>query len=491
MCPEHVAQRLALGPDVSPTPNRKVGWAKPRAVILSDAQVRIEGGAITRGLYFFSRWKRAPGGDILFGADGLPQKEGGPGDGGVECCVEERSRTLLAGAMHVASVKPPTVAQLFRTANSEYFALRTYDGEYTFSVGTLDRALKEMHEQNLKNTPEKLDLVVSETVVHIPGHWVERAYPVLVTCDDLIAAARALMFVPPSESIELRTNEEQEEYAVRWRGGMHSFDRPVLYRRAAEIVKTRGDDELSADILRSIGGPGDGSLWPEDVLDQFKDLFERHRAAGNPGHQHNLSALGLRPQPGPQQEFMAAGKPGTATNCRSLLLPDRPQWVPEAPRSDLVFRPETDPHLVARARRLMLARRHLGGYPSVTPYTPLNLFYCSIDDRYLIRVPLEQLHATHDVVVGHDELVDYRVPPDAIPINRLSTRHAVHRALEERTKREIPFIELRAWLQSTDDRVFCAWGSGVATIGVQGITERCLQKTGESPTMASAEPPTP
>jgi hypothetical protein len=491
LCPECVAQRTAVGPDVSPTPNRDAGWAAPRAVILSDRPVRIE-SFVTLGPYFFSRWRRAPGGDILWGPDGQPQREGGPGDGGLQCCVPEQSRSLLRGAMHVASVKPATVVQLFRTANSEYFALRTFDGEYTFSRDTLDRALREMHEakcERLNNTQGTLDMVVSETGVHTPRHWVERAYPVLVTCNDLIVAARAMMFVPPSESIELRTTDAQDIYVARWRDGVHSFTRHALYGRAAEIAKAQGNDELAADILRSsrsFSGPGDGSLWPQDVLDQFEDLFERHRMAGAPGQHPNLGALGLCPQPGPQQAFMI----GEHQDKRTFELGEwarNGEWGTELPPAELVFRQETDPHLVARARRLMGARRHLCGYPRFCDDTGLSLFYCSVDDRYLIRVPLEHMPKSQDVVVGHDELVDYRVPPDAIPIDRLSTRIAVHRALEGSTKRKIPFPELRAWLQSTVGRVFCAWGAGVATLGAQGIAELGLQKTDRSPTMESPE----
>lgn len=439
LCPEHVAQRTAVGPDVSPTPNRDVGWARPRAVILSDAPVRIEGGVVTRGLYFFRRWRRAPGGDILFGADGQPQREGGPGDGGLECSVEERAPSLLRGAMHVASVRPPTVVQLFRTENSEYFALRTHDGEYTFSQDTLDRSLREMHEEKCAHSaaqPE--DLFISETYCNTPRHWVERAYPMLVVSDELIAGARALLFVPPSESIELRTTDAQEIYVVRWSNGVHSFTRPALYRRAAEIAKTKGNDELAADILRSIGDPGDGQLQPP-------------------------------------------GAPGISSNCSSVLLPDPPQWVLEAQAADLVFRPETDPHLVARAVYYMW-HAGLGRLEDET-----SLYHCAADDSYMIR----QYEAASDhlraVGMNRRTLLGYTVPPDAIPIARMSTRRAVHQALEESTKREIPFAELRAWLQSTVDRVFCAWGAGVATIGAQAVSERGLQKTGESPTMESPE----
>jgi hypothetical protein len=394
--------------------------------------------------------------------------------------------------MHVASVKPPTVVQLFRTANSEYFALRTFDGEYTFSRDTLDRALREMHEakcEPLNNTQGTLDMVVSETVVHTPRHWVERAYPVLVTCNDLIVAARAMMFVPPSESIELRTTDAQEIYVARWRDGVHSFTRPALYGRAAEIAKARGNDELAADILRSsrsLSGPGDGSLWPQDVLDKFEDLFERHRMAGAPGQHPNLGALGLCPQPGPQQAFMI----GEHQDKRTFELGEwarNGEWGTDLPPAELVFRQETDPHLVARARRLMGARRHLSGYPRFSEDTPLSLFYCSVDDRYLIRVPLEQLQEPHDVVVGHDELVDYRVPPDAIPINRPSTRVCIHMLLKKHTTTEIPFAELRAWSEVGVDSVFCAWGAGVATLNGQAVAELGLQKTDRSPTMESPE----
>ena len=391
--------------------------------------------------------------------------------------------------MHVASVKPPTVVQLFRTANSEYFALRTFDGEYTFSRDTLDRALREMHEakcEPLNNTQGTLDMVVSETGVHTPRHWVERAYPVLVTCNDLIVAARAMMFVPPSESIELRTTDAQEIYVARWRGGVHSFTRPALYGRAAEIAKARGNDELAADILRSsrsFSGPGDGSLWPQDVLDQFEALFERHRMAGAPGQHPNLGALGLCPQPGPQADFMF-GKLSDPLDTGSPRITG-----PVV--ANLVFRPETDPHLVARARRLMRARRHLGGYPRFVEDTPLSLFYCSVDDRYLIRVPLEQLQEPHDVVVGHDELVDYRVPPESMPILQHSTLDCIHQALEQRAERAIPLAELRAWLQPTVDRVFCAWGAGVATLDGRAVAELGLQKTGRSPTLEAPESKNP
>ena len=459
--------------------------AAPRAVILSDRPVHIE-SVVTRGLYFFRRWRRAPGGDILWGTDGQPQREGGPGDGGLQCCVPEQSRSLLRGAMHVASVKPPTVVQLFRTANSEYFALRTYDGEYTFSRDTLDVALREMHEakcEPLKNTQGTLDMVVSETNVHTPGHWVERAYPVIVECRDLIMAARAMMFVPPSESIELRTTDAQEIYVARWRDGVHSFTRPALYGRAAEIAKARGNVELAADILRSsrfLSGPGDGSLWPQDVLDQFEDLFERHRMAGAPGQHPNLGALGLCPQPGPQQAFMI----GEHQDKRTFELGEwarNGEWGTELPAADLVFRPETDPHLVARATHYMWSAG-LGRLEDET-----SLYHCAADDSYLIRQYEEASDHLRAVGMNRRTLLGYTVPPDAIPIDRLSTRIAVHRALEESTKRKIPFPELRAWLQSTVDRVFCAWGAGVATLNGQAVAELGLQKTDRSPTMESPE----
>lgn len=502
LCPECVAQRTAVGGDVSPTPNRDAGWAPARAVILSDRPVRIAGGAITRGLYFFSRWRRAPGGDILWGPDGQPQREGGPGDGGLQCCVPEQSRSLLRGAMHVASVKPPTVVQLFRTANSEYFALRTYDGEYTFSRDTLDRALREMHEarcEPLNNTQGALDMVVSETGVHTPRHWVERGvdggaagdpgdgriiggrlriwrtdpatgeiilnsegkpllagdpgdgmlsgpidefereYPVVVHHVDYVWAARNLANTPVKARAELRTTPDHGRYALREGMTVHAFPADKLDRRVGDLVQSR----------------------------------------------KKLSALGFSPKAGPQEAFMI----GEHQDKRAFDLGEwarNGEWVTDAPPAELVFRHETDQHLVGRARRLMGARRHLGGYPSFVEDTPLSLFYCSADDRYLIRVPLEQLQEPHDVVVGHDELVDYRVPPDAIPIDRLSTRIAVHRALEESTKRKIPFPELRAWLQSTVDRVFCAWGAGVATLDGRAA-ELGLQKTDRSPTMESPE----
>ena len=127
------------------------------------------------------------------------------------------------------------------------------------------------------------------------------------------------------------------------------------------------------------------------------------------------------------------------------------------------------------------------GWPRVTSDSRIALFYCSVGDRYLIRVPLEQLDDVHDTVVGFDELVDYRVPPDSLPILRQSTLACVHQALEQRAERAIPLVELRAWLDPGADRVFCAWGSGVATIGAQGIAELGLQKTGESPTIEAPE----
>lgn len=370
-CPECVAQRTAVGPDVSPTPNRDVGWAPARAVILSDRPVRIAGGAITRGLYFFSRWRRAPDGDILWGPDGQPQREGGPGDGGLQCCVPEQSRSLLRGAMHVASVKPPTVVQLFRTENSEYFALRTYEGEYTFSRDTLDRALREMHEEKCAHSaaqPE--DLFISETYCNTPRHWVERAYPMLVASDELIAGARALMFVPPSESIELRTTDAQEIYVARWRGGVHSFTRPALYGRASEIAKARGDDELAADILRSIGAP----VGKADPLPNAPCWVPSY----------------------------SAGDPRARSEEARRLYVGGPA---------LVFWPTSNSHLVGCARTLIRSRHpNISGVDCPHYVGPLDLYFLPGADRYLIRARDHGM-GFFDVVVSLNELLGYAASP--------------------------------------------------------------------------------
>lgn len=395
LCPECVAQRTAVGGDVSPTPNRDVGWAAPRAVILSDRPVRIAGGAITRGLYFFSRWRRAPGGDILFGADGQPQREGGPGDGGLQCCVPEQSRSLLRGAMHVASVKPPTVVQLFRTANSEYFALRTYDGEYTFSRDTLDRALREMHDH--------------------------------------------------------------------------------------------------------AGDPGVGSLWDEETFSPFKDLFERHRMAGAPGQAHNLRSLGLlTQQPGTFPVDAAARGPRGSLHPQPAMASMMPalydkrtaeleewarngEWGSQMPLENIVFNHETDPHLVARAHRYMW-NTGLGRLEGDTL-----LYHCSADDRYLIRQydPID--NRQRDVGANLAEILGYSVAPGALPIESSATLGCVHRVLENHVGQSIPPAELRAWSEVGADRVFCAWGTGVATLNGQAVAELGLQKTDRSPTMESPE----
>jgi len=265
----------------------------------------------------------------------------------------------------------------------------------------------------------------------------------------------------------------------------------------------RNDPQTGQLIMNEfVGDPGDGGLRPAGAFPvdaaargplgtlqpiirsieyrTIDDERTRDLAAAVP----NLMALGLLPQNGAQREFMER-----PTDLRAVDLGDVVRGLQSSATPEIVFHQESDPHLVARARRLMLARRHLGGYPHVNPHTPLNLFYCSVDDRYLIRVPLEQLQEPHDVIVSHDELVDYRVPPDATNITRLSTRICVHQILERRRDMKIPFPELRAGLEAGAQRVFCAWGTGTSYIPAADVRELGLQKTGESPTMAAPEPP--
>ena len=268
----------------------------------------------------------------------------------------------------------------------------------------------------------------------------EREYPVVVLHCDYVWAARNLANTPTKVRGELRTTLNHDRYALREGMTVHAFPADKLDRCVGDLVQSR----------------------------------------------KKLRALGFSPKAGPQEAFMMA-EPHDPRTAALGEWARNGAWVTDAPPAELVFRPQDDPHLVAKARWLMRARRHLSGYPRFVEDTPLRLFYCSVDDRYLIRVPLEQLQEPHDVVVGHDELVDYRVPPDVTNVTNLSTRVCIHRVLEDSTGLKIPFPELRAWLEVGADRVFCAWGTGTRYIPASDVSELGLQKTGRSPTMESPE----
>ena len=338
LCPEHVAQRTAVGPDVSPTPNRDVGWAKPRATILSEGRLRI--------------WRTDPDtGQIIMNSAGLPLA-GDPGDGRLS--------------------------------------------------GPLDEF--------------------------------EREYPVVVYNTDYLWAARDLANIPVKARAELRTTLNHDRYALREGMTVHAFSSDKIDRRVVELVRSR----------------------------------------------KKLRELGFSPKAGPQEAFMMM-EPHDKRTAELEEWARNGEWDTAVPPAELVFRPETDPHLVARALYYMW-HAGLGRLEDET-----SLYHCAADDSYLIRQYEGASDHLRAVGMNRRTLLGYTVPPDAIPIARPSTRIAVHRALEEITKRKIPFPELRAWLQPTIDRVFCAWGAGVATLNGQAVAELGLQKTDRSPTMESPE----